>query len=86
MAALGKALAELTLDLSRSWKRQPFVEVWRDCHGKLRAEKFFQYDSHLYVDYDTRPCYIASHPRSSRGVSGDILKAERGVASCGGGS
>ena len=24
------------------------------------------------------------HPRSSRGVSGDILKAERGVASCGG--
>jgi hypothetical protein len=24
-----------------------------------------------------------SHPRSLRGVSGDILKAERGVASCG---
>src|SRR6516225_4180491 len=45
---------------------------------------FFGHDSHLSIDYISKLCYIASHPRSLRGVSGDILKAERGVASCGG--
>jgi len=42
------------------------------------------YDLNISIDYNQKPCYIDSHPRSLRGVSGDILKAERGVASCGG--
>src|SRR6516162_3072218 len=32
---------------------------------------FFDRDSHLSLDYISKPCYIASHPRSLRGVSGD---------------
>src|SRR3984893_12793301 len=32
---------------------------------------FFARNSNLSIDYISHPCYIASHPRSLRGVSGD---------------
>src|SRR5262245_33975334 len=34
----------------------------------LPTVNLFSHDSHLSLDYETHPCYIASHPRSLRGV------------------
>ena len=48
------------------------------------GENFFDYiTTTLLTTY--RAYARLYEPRSLRGVSGDILKAERGVASCGGG-
>src|SRR5262245_18375774 len=46
----------------------------------------FGYETNLSVDYEKKLSYRIRQPRSLRASSGDILKAERGVASCGGGS
>src|SRR5262245_42910372 len=37
----------------------------------IRRASGVNYISYFSIDYITQPCYIASHPRSSRGVSGD---------------
>src|SRR5262245_54138804 len=40
-------------------------------HKQVARPQLLVYNSHLFIDYTTKLCYIASHPRSSRGVSGD---------------
>ena len=35
------------------------------------ATEIFSYNVQILLDYISRPCYIDSHPRSLRGVSGD---------------
>ena len=67
----------------RGRTRTPLFAVRRGAEG-MSQDYLFRPQFAFILDYITKPCYIASHPRSLRGVSGDILKAERGVASCGG--
>src|SRR5262245_9926825 len=55
--------------------RRPIAAREPDADGDrtrtIREWHGFSYISHFPLDYVSKPCYIASHPRSSRGVSGD---------------
>src|SRR5262249_57620200 len=55
--------------------RRPIAAREADADGDrtrtIREWHGFSYISHFPLDYVSKPCYIASHPRSSRGVSGD---------------
>jgi hypothetical protein len=70
------------------WDRviSAFTRVFRRAmpgHDEM-GENFFDYTTTTLLT--TYRAYARLYePRSLRGVSGDILKAERGVASCGGG-
>src|SRR5262245_48424293 len=35
------------------------------------GSSYSDYESYISIDYISKSCYVASHPRSSRGVSGD---------------